>query len=340
MSRPRIALIPGTLLVDGKGRAKLLEDAGAEVVVAAPPGSEEFQASLAGVDGVIGAGPFNAGALRRLGDLRIIVGPGVGVDFVDLDAATELGIVVANLPDICIDEVADHATFLLLACYRRYPQTMALVREGLWARADTEPRLGSIPRLRGQTLGLVAFGNIAHAFAERASALGLYVIAYDPFVPDSVFLKHAVERADLPELCRRSDFISIHTPLNPRYAKMISVREFDAMKPTAFIINTARGGVIDEPALIDALRSGRIAGAGLDVFDPEPPDPGNPLLGMDNVIHTPHTGGLSDGSSEAAARQGVEEMLRALRGEWPTSVQNPAVMSKFEPSGIFGDREG
>lgn len=250
-----------------------------------------------------------------------------GIDYVDLDAATRHGIPVGNVPDLCIDEVADHGLMLLLACYRRLGYAYRQIHQQLpLSRFDIVKAAKPWPRLRGLTLGLLAFGNIARAMAVRGQALGMKVVAHDPYL-DSKLLEDAdVEPVSFDTLFERSDYLSVHTPLNPRTHHLVNASALAKMKSSAFVINTARGPIIDEAALVAALQEGRIAGAGLDVFEVEPASHDNPLLTMPNVITTPHHGGDSDQMAAFGPESVMRDVTAVLHGGHPRSVQNPAVL--------------
>lgn len=258
-----------------------------------------------------------------------VIGVGsVGVDMVDVDAATRAGIVVTNVPDVFIEEVADHTLMLLLACARRVKLMDKMVGDGRWYKG--RPVLEQIPRLWGQTLGLVSFGNVATAVARRARPFGLNVIAYDPYVTELKMTAEGVEPVSLPELLERSDYLSVHPGLNDTSRAMISDDEFAAMKDSAVIINCGRGPTIDEAAMIRALASGSIAAAGLDVLEKEPPKPDNPLLHMDNVILTPHAASATDRMRPETRRRVGREVRLVLEGKWPMSCVNPTVLPNVD----------
>ncbi|MBI4295153.1 MAG: C-terminal binding protein, partial [Chloroflexi bacterium] len=208
------------------------------------------------------------------------------------------------------------------------------VQQGKWGGPSFSPEIvqGIWPntfRMRGQTLGLLGLGKSGRSLIPKAQGFGLRVIAYDPYVPAKVAKDLNVEPVDLDQLLKESDYISIHAPSIPATHHMLGLEQFKKMKRTAYIANTARGSIIDEQALIIALREGYIAGAGLDVLETEPPDPNNPLLKMDNVIVTAHSAHNSMESRADALRIPSEEALRVLRGEWPLSMLNPAVKDKY-----------
>ncbi len=262
-------------------------------------------------------------------DKCVIIGVGsVGVDMVDVDAATEAGIVVTNVPDVFIEEVADHAMMLLLACARRVKLMDKLVKDGDWYKG--RPILNDVPRLWGQTLGLISFGNVARAVARRATAFGLHIIAYDPYVTELKMTGEGVEPVSYTELLERSDYLSVHPGLNQESRGMLSSDQFKLMKNTASVINCGRGPVIDEGALISALQNGQIAAAGLDVLEKEPPEPDNPLMEMDNVILTPHAASATTRMRPETRRRVGREVSLALSGKWPMSCVNPAVLPRVE----------
>lgn len=257
----------------------------------------------------------------------VVIGVGsVGVDMVDIAAATAAGIVVTNVPDVFIEEVADHAMMLLLDVARRTSLMARMAREGEWYAA--RPILSRVPRLLGQTLGLFAFGNVARCTARRAKAFGMTVIAYDPYVSELEISAAGVEPVGFRELLERSDYLSVHAPHNEETDHAIDAAAFARMKPTAVVVNTARGPIIDEAALIAALRSGRIAGAGLDVLETEPPEPDNPLLAMENVLVTPHVASATTRMRPETRRRVGREVSLVLRGRWPMSCVNPTVLPR------------
>jgi D-3-phosphoglycerate dehydrogenase len=256
-----------------------------------------------------------------------VIGVGsVGVDMVDVAAATEAGIVVTNVPDVFIEEVADHAMMLLLDVARMTRQMSRMAAEEQWTSG--RPTLSVRPRLLGQTLGLFGFGNVARCTARRAKSFGLRLLAYDPYVSELEITGAGVEPVGFNELLERSDFVSIHTPHNAETEHIFNAEALARMKPTAILINTARGPLIDEPALIAALRDGVIAGAGLDVLEQEPPAPDNPLLTMDNAVVTPHVASATTRMRPETRRRAGREVAMVLRGRWPMSCVNPTVLPR------------
>jgi D-3-phosphoglycerate dehydrogenase len=256
---------------------------------------------------------------------RAIVLGSVGVDSVDVAAATARGIPVTNCPDTFIEEVADHAMMLLLAAHRRTIEQDRVVREGRWR--EGRPQLLKIPRLMGLTLGLIAFGHVARAVAKRAKPFGLRVIAYDPFIEELVMTEHGVLPCTLEEVLSQSDFVSMHAPATPEAEGMLKEKHFRLMKSSAVFINTGRGPTVQESALIKAMSEGWIAHAGLDVLEIEPPGNNNPLLGMPNVTLSAHTASASARFDPARKRHVGRELALILTGKWPMSCVNPAVLT-------------
>jgi D-3-phosphoglycerate dehydrogenase len=251
-----------------------------------------------------------------------IVRTGIGLDTVDLPAATRHGVCIAHVPDFCYDEVADTAMTLLLAVARKVRLADQHVRGGSWTPSALLP----MRRLRGQTMGLVAFGHIARMVAERARGFGLRVIAFDPYVAAQAMAKVGVEKVEtLEALLARSDIVSLHTPLTEETTGLMGRAAFAAMKPGAILINTSRGKVVDEQTLVDALRSGRLAGAGLDVLWTEPPAKDHPLFAMDNVVLTPHYASSTVEAIDDLAAKVSRQIVQYLHGEWPTYLANRAV---------------
>jgi D-3-phosphoglycerate dehydrogenase len=231
---------------------------------------------------------------------------------------------VTNVPDFCLEEVSDHALALLLACARRIVLFARATQSGVWNLAAGQP----IPRLRGQTLGLIGYGGIARALAPKAQALGLRVLAYTPRLASGPLDATTTGMNDLYELLAASDFVSIHVPLTDETRGMLDARALRQMKPTAYLINTSRGAVIDEAALAQALADGQIAGAALDVLAHEPPGPDHPLLRSPNAILTPHAAFYSEAAIADLQRRAAEQAATVLRGELPPNIVNPAVVQQ------------
>ena len=306
----------------------VLSTIGADVQLAAQPTSEEILKIAAGADALLVTyAKITADMIGQMNRCRIISRFGIGVDNVDLAAATSKGIVVTKVPDYCIDEVSDHAMALLLTLARKIVQSNAHVHAGRWEMKAVVP----IHRLRGGVLGLAGFGRIPQLVAPKAKAFGLKVIAYDPFIPPEVFAREGVERVEFPQLLSQSDFVSIHTPLLPETRGLFNADAFRQMKPTAYIINTARGPIVDEAALARALDAGQLAGAALDVMPTEPPS-GSPLIGRADVVITPHTSFYSEESLVELQRKAAQEVASVLTGKAPKNPVNPEALesAKFK----------
>jgi D-3-phosphoglycerate dehydrogenase len=259
--------------------------------------------------------------IRQMTHCRIISRFGIGVDNVDIPAATGAGIVVTKVPDYCVDEVSDHTMALLLAAVRKIPMASEQVHSGTWKMPNVVP----IHRLRGRVLGLVSFGRIPQLVAPKARAFGLRVVAYDPFLPAEVFTSAGVEQVDFPELLKISDYVSVHSPLVPETTGLFNADAFKQMKKTAYLVNTARGPIVDEAALAQALDSGEIAGAALDVMTQEPPVD-SPLIGNKKVILTPHTSFYSEESLVELQTKAAQEVVAVLSGKAPRNPVNPEVV--------------
>jgi len=298
-----------------------LEPLGAKLSVFPIADQASLIAGLRDVDVVLNRAytRFDANVIGQMNRCRAIIQPSTGYDAIDVDAATERGIVVINLPFQCIDEVVNHALALFLALNRKLVESQRQVREGTWSPRGLLP----IGPINGETFGLLGFGNIARETARRAQVFAVNVIAYDPFVDPALAKSMNVELASMEDVLRRSDYLSCHLPLNPRTHHVLSEAQFRMMKPSAIFINTARGRVVDEAALIKALQNGWIAAAGLDVLEQEPPDPSNPLLRMENVIVTPHSAGTSSGTPPRQRRHIIESLVAYVKGERPDGLVNP-----------------
>ena len=319
------ALITDYVWPDIETESEVLRAAGVEPF-AAPDASEETLAALAADADLIlfcfakVTGNVLRAATRCVAACRY----GIGVDNVDLAAATGAGIVVTNVPDYCIDEVGDHALGMILALNRRFVPHDRSVKAGGWSEVVLDRPMH---RTRGATLGIVGFGRIGRSVAAKASAFGMETVACDPALA-SGRTAGGVEIAGLDEVLARSDFVTVHTPLTAETEGMIGARELAMMKPGAIIVNCARGGIIDEAALARALARGHLAGAGLDVLGTAPPSPDHPLLGLENVIVTPHTAFFSQASTIELERRTAEEAVRVLRGEMPEHLVNPEVLGR------------
>lgn len=277
---------------------------------------------------------INPGVVEKLDKCKLIQTISAGFDGIPVQLATERGICVANVPGYCREEVSDHVMSLILGWSRRIIESDRLVRAGRAYSGDKRTLefrglTSKMHRLRGATLGLIGLGRVATTLVPKARGFGMRILAYDPYISGSIVEELAIERVSLNQLLRESDFVSIHCSLTPETRHLIGLEQLKKMKPGAFLINTARGGIVDTEAIYLALTQGYIAGAGLDAIDPDPPSPKHPLFNLNNVILTGHT---AFAGPEAEAEQWcrpLEEIARMKRGEWPHSLVNPQVKEKF-----------
>lgn len=294
----------------------------ADIVALQVKTPDEFLAEAEDCDALLNtyAGPITAEAMARMPKCRIIARYGIGVDTIDLGAATEAGIIVTNNPTYCIEEVAEHSMALILASVRKVALFDRVVRDGRWELPPGKP----IFRLSGSTLGLVGFGNIAREVAVRGAAFGMRVLFADPFVEQGQFDAPG-EKVELDQLLAEADVVSLHPPLVDQTRGMMNDDAFKRMKPTALVVNCSRGPIVDTDALVRALDAGEIGGCALDTTDPEPlPDP-HPLRGRENVIINPHAAWYSEQALIGLQSGAPGEVRRVLSGEWPVHVVNPAV---------------
>jgi len=305
---------------------EVLDKLGIELILEQCKTEEDVIAACKDADALINQyAPITRRVIENLENCKVISRYGVGFNTIDITAATEKRMIVANVTDYCLDEVSDHALSFILSCSRKITQLNNAVKSGVWDFKMAVP----VFRLRGLTLGLVGFGNIPQNVARKAQAFGLNIISYDPFVSKELAKEHNVELVELEELCERSDYISVHVPLTMSTKGMISDDQFNRMKKEAYIINTARGEVIDEKALIRALQAGKIAGAGLDVLEEEPINPNNPLYKMDNVVLTPHSAFYSVESQIELKRKAAQNVVDVLSGCYPAYLVNKEVKERL-----------
>ena len=301
---------------------EVLSRIGAELQLAAENTPAAIMAIAADADAILVTyAKITGDMVRQLSRCRIISRFGIGVDNVDIEAATAKGIVVTKVPDYCIDEVSDHAMALLLAAARKIPMANSQVHAGTWKMPNFVP----MHRLRGSVLGLVGFGRIPQLVVPKAKSFGLRVVAYDPYAPAEAFQKLGVESVSFDELLKISDFVSLHSPLTPETKGLMNAEAFRKMKKTAYVVNTARGPVVDEAALAQALDDKEIAGAALDVMTQEPPG-ASPLFGRDNVIVTPHTSFYSEESLVELQTKAAQEVVAVLSGQTPRNPVNPEAL--------------
>jgi D-3-phosphoglycerate dehydrogenase len=304
---------------------EILEDAGFELVVA-PDASESTLAALAtDVDAIMFCFAQVTGKVLRTARKCLVASRyGIGVDNVDITVCTELGIVVTNVPDYCVDEVTEHSLGMVIALNRRLVPHDAIVKAGGWSSVALDQPMR---RMNGATFGVIGYGRIGRSIAGKAAALGMKVLTYDPMLKPGQDVGIA-ESVSLADVLANSDFITIHVPLTDETRGMVGKPELAAMKRGAIIVNPARGGLIDEYALADALASGHIAGAGLDVMEPAPPANAHPLLKQENVIITPHTAFFSQASTLELETRTAREVIRVVNGDEPENFINPEVRGK------------
>jgi D-3-phosphoglycerate dehydrogenase len=302
---------------------ELLRDRGVEVLVV-PPGATSGEAATAAagypaaIVGLLSFGPAEIAKLRQTG---ILVRAGIGYDVIDVEAATAAGIWVANVPDYCVDEVADHAMLLLMGAWRRLPELEAVWRAGSWVNASLVP---PVRRARGRRLGLIGFGRIGRAVAHRARGFGFEVVAHDPYVADDDLRGAGVEPIGLDELFATADAVSLHCPLTSETRAMVNAERLARVRPGLVLVNTSRGGIVDLAALDDALERGLVGAAGLDVLADEPaPDLERPMFKRPNVILTPHLAWYSHEARRDLAIKAAEEAYRYVTGERPRNLVNP-----------------
>ncbi len=264
---------------------------------------------------------FSRRVIQELKEVLVICRYGIGVDTVDVPAATEQGIIVANVPDFCFDQVSDTAMSLILSVPRKVTYLNNLIRGGVYDRDLARP----IHNFRGATLGLVAFGNIPRNMVWKAVPFGFRIIASDPYVKPEDVRQYPVSLVDFDTLLRESDIISVHAPLTDETRHMFDEAAFRKMKPSAFFLNLARGPIHDQRALYRALKEGWIAGAGLDVLEKEPPEPDDPILALDNVVFTPHYASYTEEAYQELRVKTAENAAAVLRGEFPKYLYNPEV---------------
>jgi D-3-phosphoglycerate dehydrogenase len=308
---------------------EILSRIGAELVQVPVFTEEEIIKNGADADAALVSAiePYTARVVRALPKCRVIARTGIGFNNIDAEEATRQGIAVAIVLDASVNEVSDQALAFLLAFSRRIFPVAQAVRQGLWKAGSKgmEKARGQMFRLNEQTLGIVGVGRIGGRLALKARGFGLRVLGYDPYLSAEELQARGVEKVDFAHLLREADYVSIHTPLSAETKNMFGVAEFKQMKPTAVVINTARGGIIDEKALCRALSEKVIAGAGLDVTNPEPPSPDSPLLKLDQVLVTGHFAYYSETSVRELHVKSAEAIVAALRGEFPAFLANPDV---------------
>jgi D-3-phosphoglycerate dehydrogenase / 2-oxoglutarate reductase len=306
----------------------ILKTVGAELIQLTLKNEADVIEHAADADGVIvGLEPYTKKAIEAMGRCKIISRTGVGYSNIDVDAATRQGIPVAIAMGSNMYEVSDYAVACILAFNRKLFPLAQAVRSGVW-RGGSQSLVkarGNMRRLSQQTLGLIGMGRIGSLVVQKVKGFGMRVLVFDPYVSADVARKLGAEAADFETVLSQSDYISLHAPLTSETKHLLGLPEFKKMKPSAYLINAARGGLIDEKALHQAITEGIIAGAALDVTDPEPPDPDNPLLNLDQVLVTGHSSWCSDMSISEGQSMAAEAVVQALRGIWPSYLVNPEV---------------
>jgi D-3-phosphoglycerate dehydrogenase len=319
----KIVLVTDYTWTSTEPEAQILAEVGAKLLTAESGCEDELLALVPHSDAILtGFAPITANVIRAGDRLQVIGRYGIGVDNIDVAEATRRGIPVTNVPAYCLDEVAEHAVALLLACARNVCRYDSAVRAGNWLLETGR----HVVRIRGRTLGILGFGKIGQTLAAKAQGFGVRIIAYDPYVSRDIIRRHQGEPVSLDDLVTQSDFLSIHTPLTSETRNLLNEDRLRRMKPTAFLINTARGGIIDQNALLRALKEGWIAGAALDVFEPEHLPPDHPLLSLPNLMITPHVAFYSTQSILELQITAARNVAAILSGHRPNSIVNPEVL--------------
>lgn len=319
MANPLVAVVD-TVFPNLDAAQQALSRVNAELKIAAEPTPDKILEVAADADGVLVTyGQVTAEVIAGLNNCKVIGRFGIGTDNIDIAAATAKGITVTYAPVYCLDEVSDHAMALLLSVARKIPYANKLVSEGRWEMPAVVP----IGRFRGNTLGLIGLGNIPQQIVGKAQAFGMNVIASDPYCPDEVFQRMNVGKVELDDLLGQSDYISVHAPLTPETEKMFNMDAFKKMKSSAFLINTARGPLVDTNDLAAALDAGELAGAALDVLPTEPPAADDPIVGRDDVVITPHTGFYSEDALLDLQTTVATDVAAVLAGEAPKYPVTP-----------------
>ncbi|MBI4641870.1 MAG: C-terminal binding protein [Candidatus Tectomicrobia bacterium] len=298
---------------------------GVEFIAGPLPSQETLFEALSRAHGVLAGGFRMTGeVMDQMPHCLIISGYGVGYDHIDVEAATARGICVTNVSDWCMDEVSDVAMMHILAAHRKLAKVHTLIKQGGWSRQAAHPSR----RLKRSTLGVVGVGSIGRALVKKAAAFGFRILGYDPYVFRTIELELPIEMVDFDDLLKNSDYISIHMPLTSETRGMFGEEEFRKMKPTAYLINTARGAIVSNKALYKAISEGWIAGAGLDVLEKEPPDPDEPLLTLDQVTFTPHYGSYTEEAYHEAKVKATQNVATAIQGKVPKYLVNREVLSR------------
>jgi D-3-phosphoglycerate dehydrogenase len=329
MRRPKVVVIPHLGTFGEVGERDVLERAGLEVVVLPTRDEDAAVEAARDADGIICPPHLSERFIRSLERCKVIACSSMGMDDVHgQEIATQKGILLCHVPDVFADEVATHTVTLLLAAARWIVPIAEWVRAGNWGRPDQQRPGGPIHRVVGETLGIIGFGNVGRRVAHRVAGFDMTVLACDPFLPVSEVSAAGAHPASLAQVLQDADFVCLTAPLNTHTRQMIGARELALMKREAIFVNTARGELVDEAALVDALRTGAILGAALDVTEHEPVASDNPLLSLPNVLVTPHMASLSQRAAAERRRRPAHEVAAVLTGHRPRAVWNPAALEK------------
>lgn len=315
-------ILTGTVLPDSNVEKQIVEDAGVSLEIADVDSADELVESATDPVGIMTIETeIDESVLEAFPSVGFVSVHGIGVDMVDVEAATDRGIPVFNVPDYCLEEVATHTMGLILACERRICQFNSDVKFGNW-EYDSE---GPIRRLSTKTVGVVGLGEIGLELVERIEGFGVDIIAYDPYVSAEEMSRHGVTKVEFEELCSESDVITVHTPLTDSTRNLIDASAFETMQSGVTLVNAARGGIIDQSALYEALEDGTVAYAGLDVLESEPPEDER-ILEFDNVVVTPHAAWYSEDALTELQRKAAENVADYIRGNDPAYVVNPSTL--------------
>ncbi len=304
-----------------------LADIDCEIIQTKPESEGEAMEAVRDADAILMRGPWGTEqVINATQNCQVLAVYSHGFNHIDSEACTDKGIIVTNGAGMCFEEVSDQACAYIMSLYRQIVPANIAVKAGKWRDDSILP----MKPLDESTIGIIGFGNIGRAITRKMSGWRPEMLVYDPYVGPWVFREYGVEQVfDLKDIFSRADYVVTILPLNAETYHMIGAEHFDVMKPTAYFINVCRGSIVDEPALIEALRAGKMRGAGLDVFEKEPVDPANPLLKMDNVVVTPHMAGGSTRSAVLAPHTAAAQVAAVLRGDWPMAGQNPEVRAKI-----------
>lgn len=313
-------LVSDSKVIDFESGQTAFDDIDAEIRMTEARQPDELSEAAAGADALIvdASTRVTESVLKSLDDLQVVGRSGIGVDNVDVGAASQRGVAVVNVPDYCLDEVSTHALGMMLALARKLPQLDAAVKRGEWDWSAAQP----ISRLSGRTVGIVGFGKIGRSFARKLRGLGVNVLVFDPYISVRDLAGFDVTRVEWTQLLTDSDFVSIHVPLTEETRRLFDAEAFEMMLDDVVLINTSRGPVVDEDALVAALEADRLSGAGLDVRDPEPPVD-SPLKRFENVILTPHAGFYSEHARRELTQTVCTDVVRVLRGLEPHNPVEP-----------------